>query len=150
MPEVNLGDVLPLGRWAPPVHGGGFVLLGAIPSVGDGRFPVPPASGEQAVFATGDVEIKGGARVDSIGLLSTGGGRGKGHVVAGGSIRLSGKARVARDARCGPGGGWLGAKGLTKTHERVVIGTLGTPIGQARGEYVVVVDALRAGDASMS
>ena len=41
------------------------------------------------------------------------------------------------------------AKDLTKTHERVVIGTLSTPIGQARGEYVVVVDALRAGDASM-
>ena len=50
---------------------------------------------------------------------------------------------------CGPDRRALVAKDLTKTHERVVIGTLSTPIGQARGEYVVVVDALRAGDASM-
>lgn len=41
------------------------------------------------------------------------------------------------------------AKELTKTHERVVFGTLVTPIGEARGEYVVVVDALRTGAASM-
>ena len=44
-----------------------------------------------------------GARVDSVGLLATGGGRGKGHVVAGGTVRLSGKVRVDGDVRCGPG-----------------------------------------------
>ena len=50
---------------------------------------------------------------------------------------------------CGAERRALIAKDLTKTHERVVIGTLETPIGQARGEYVVLVDALRTGPASM-
>ncbi len=93
-----------LGRGAAHVIAGALGLLVVMPIVADDPFLVTPASGGQALFASGDVEIKGGARVDSIGLLSTGGGRGKGHVVAGGSIRLSGKARVEGDARCGPGG----------------------------------------------
>lgn len=42
------------------------------------------------------------------------------------------------------------AKELTKTHERVVIGTLATPIGDPRGEYVIVVDALPQGVRSMT
>lgn len=50
---------------------------------------------------------------------------------------------------CGPHRRALIAKDLTKTHERVVIGTLSSPIGQARGEYVVVVDALGTGGAPM-
>ncbi|MBK6406029.1 MAG: polymer-forming cytoskeletal protein [Holophagales bacterium] len=93
-----------LGRGAAHVIAGALGLLAVMPIVADDPFLVTPASGGQALFASGDVEIKGGARVDSIGLLSTGGGRGKGHVVAGGSVRLSGKARVEGDARCGPGG----------------------------------------------
>ncbi|MEZ5381306.1 MAG: ribosomal RNA small subunit methyltransferase I [Microthrixaceae bacterium] len=41
-------------------------------------------------------------------------------------------------------------KDLTKTHERVVVGTLGTPLGEPLGEYVVVVDgAGDAGDATV-
>ena len=93
-----------LGLVATRTLAGALGLLVVTPLVADDPFLVTPASGAQAVFASGDVEMKGGARVDSLGLLSTGGGRGKGHVVAGGSVRLSGKARVEGDARCGPGG----------------------------------------------
>ncbi|HYN43443.1 MAG TPA: hypothetical protein VE129_16820, partial [Thermoanaerobaculia bacterium] len=82
---------------------GSIGLLLAAPLAADDPFLVTPASGGQAVFASGDVEMTDGARVDSVGLLATGGGRGKGHVVAGGTIRLSGKVRVDGDARCGPG-----------------------------------------------
>lgn len=46
---------------------------------------------------------------------------------------------------CGPDRRALVAKELTKTYERVVIGTLTTPIGEARGEYVVVIDGVATG-----
>ncbi len=89
--------------FAARVLAGTIGLLFAGPLAADDPFLVTPASGGQAVFASGDVEMTTGARVDSVGLLATGGGRGKGHVVAGGTVRLSGKARVDGDVRCGPG-----------------------------------------------
>lgn len=91
-------------RTAAYVLAGALGLLVASPVAADDPFLVPPGLGDQAVFASGDVEMTGGATVDSVGLLATGSGRGKGHVVAGGSVRLSGHARVDGDARCGPGG----------------------------------------------
>ena len=96
----------------------GFLLV--TPLAAEDPFLVTPVSGSQAILASGDVELRGGARVDSVGLLSTGGGRGKGHVVAGGSIRLSGKVRIDGDARCGPGGE------VRKDGAASVSGTIGT------------------------
>ncbi len=93
-----------LSRTVARVLAGALGLFLAFPLAADDPFLVTPASGGQAIFASGDVEMTGGAAVDSVGLLGTGGGRGKGHVVAGGSIRLSGRVRVDGDARCGPGG----------------------------------------------
>lgn len=41
---------------------------------------------------------------------------------------------------CGPDRRIVVAKELTKTHERVVLGTPGTPIGEPLGEFVLLVD----------
>ncbi len=76
----------------------------AAPLCGQDPFLVTEAVGGHGILASGDVEITDTSTVDSVGLLGTGGGRGRGHVLAGGSIRLAGRARVDGDARCGPAG----------------------------------------------
>ena len=77
------------------------LLFGARLSADD-PFGVAGGIGERALVAEGDVDLRGGAVVDSVGLLGTSSGRGRGHVVAGGDLRLSGRARVDGDARFGP------------------------------------------------
>ena len=52
-------------------------LLLAGPLAAQDPFLVTPAVGGHAVLASGDVEVAGGATVDSVGLLGTAGGRGK-------------------------------------------------------------------------
>ncbi len=83
---------------------GAVALFLAAPLAAQDPFLVTEAVGGHGILASGDVEITGTSTVDSVGLLGTGGGRGRGHVLAGGSIRLAGRARVDGDARCGPAG----------------------------------------------
>lgn len=54
--------------FAARVLAGTLGLLFAGPLAADDPFLVTPASGGQAVFASGDVEMTTGARVDSVGL----------------------------------------------------------------------------------
>ncbi len=53
--------------------------------------------------------------------------------------RVEATLRDLADA-CGPDRRAVIAKELTKTHERIILGTLRSPIGGPRGEYVLVVD----------
>jgi RHS repeat-associated protein len=81
----------------------GLVLRATPSSDLSEQFQLPGLLLENALVSCNDIEVKGGAEVDALGVNSGAEDAGRGHILANGDIRLNGNVEVDGDVTAGPG-----------------------------------------------